>query len=157
MFSRIDTFLLNRVYQPIVDRAQKTPLWCARQAAWTLLLATLLKYLFQTEPVVSDWVDALSVFANIFVCSFALLVTSSDFNINNIRTDSWRLWGFVATVMFWPGYLFAMAMGEFSLTPVRAAINLGNLAWLSLVYFAACNPPAPPKRKTSPKLTLNGQ
>lgn len=140
---RLDAILLRHVFQPVVDASQRQPAWWARQAvALTgvcLLLTGALYGWHWLLAVAALWIPAV------------LLLTRAPAALAVLGGFRYLRWGMLAfTVTLWVGFGFVLP--EFGGSQwLRLLFDASQLSFL---YFAACRPPAPPRRRTAPSRAL---
>lgn len=140
---RADQVLIDRVFQPIVDRTQAKPRVLARQCAIGFFVCLLLRaglYLDFTE----GWGVWFYVVVSIVIVSGMYLLSGSDEALAIVGASvGWRWW--FCLLLFSSVTLLVLApSGSFA---CRAAMDSMLTAFF---FFAACRPPKPPKRKTEP-------
>lgn len=140
---RLDAFLLAQVFQPAVDAAQRPPSWWGRQSAALFGVSLLVL------GAVAGW-HWLLVVSLLAAPVMVLAASSSAFYAAMGAGTAVRLGLVVVVVGLWT--LFAIVL------PAWGAVEwlrvLSDVAQLAFFYFAACRPPAPPKRRTAPSRAL---
>lgn len=136
MISKIDSWLIDNVYQPIVDTSQLKPMWLARQCAAVAAIAGLARWGFKAEIIY--WQVALITicYCGIYVLTFSEVHAKACFN------SFWRKLGALSTSIGLTYDYFVPKEVPYILTAA------GGLSYICYLYFIACRPPAPPKRKT---------
>jgi lysylphosphatidylglycerol synthetase-like protein (DUF2156 family) len=154
-FLRLDAFLLARVFQPVVNLSQRQPMWWVQQSS---VLAFLLLVM---SGVLRGWAWPLAVTLLVFV-PLALLVSLSPLLM--AMFGAWSMyrmlltWVWLLVTALWAvAWLIVASRGlagadDGLLLPDR----LSSAAQLAMAFFAACRPPAPPKRRTSARAAWGG-
>lgn len=154
----LDAALLAHVYQPLIDATQKTPRWWARQAGIMFAVAGLMRLAVKDGPVIGDWSGMLAVLAILVLSTAFVAATASDALMALIVGGDWvqgvyRMIVMMLNLMRLLSYILAAYIGTFNFSAEQAFYMLSDACWLSFLYFAACRPPRPPKRRHSLRLT----
>jgi len=130
MIRRIDTWLLARVYQPVVDATQKQPAWLARQCVLAWGLANIIGAFIFERPA---WILVLALAA-------AAVLTAATY-APPLLAGSTNLWFRALLLVF---TALDVVMWATDTTPARWALStVLDTAFTSFYYFAACRPPKP--------------
>lgn len=150
MIRRIDWWLLDRVFQPVVDLLQRQPAWIARQCVLFGLVANCVRHFaFDSRPL---WVVALVLFSFAILAAFTLhsLLFAS---LGGNRFARWFYLVLFVADLAW--IAFALLIGPTSLIGlVFKYIN--GFTFFAFFYFAACRPPRPRLPRHSAKLAHGG-
>lgn len=133
-FTKIDTFLIERVYQPIVDLSERQPRWLAEQCAWGMIAGCAVRAGLRPTNELSTWV--LLAMA-LVVAVWLLFVARSGFTFSVVRGFTW--WR-AFLVVFLPIDLLHLTLQPSALGATRL---FDTLLSLSYVYLACCQPPRP--------------
>lgn len=139
MIHSLDKWLIDQVYQRVVDFTQRHPHWLAGQSALLCAVCAVVQMCLKySELEISSLV--LSVFG--IACISGLAVTTKypylmvpsamDFFLRQ-----YTLWCFLIGL--------ALDLLVWKFTPLA---DLAQITFMSFFYFAACHPPAPPKPRT---------
>lgn len=143
MIAAIDAFLINRVFQPVVDASQRTPVWWVRQTGVLFLIITAM------SGALVEW--HWSVVLVLLIMPVGLFVATSSPAMLAMVGDVpvYRKINIVVTAVG-VGSRVAIVMFLDAVFDTRVALSIACLVvWLALVCFAACRPPAPPRRRES--------
>lgn len=138
--NRADRAVIERVFQPVVDRLQVKPRVLGRQCAIGFSLCSVLRVgLFVDLPWM--WGDWLFVVVLAVTAAVMVLSTSHDATFAGASNLFVRWW-----------FLFFFLVSVVSLVVLPSSLNLCRLIMDSLLlaffFFGACRPPKPTKRKT---------
>lgn len=139
LLEKLDAWITNRVFQPVVDASQLRPVWWGRQAAVVLLIVGIVR-------AVST---GYSVLAVIYVLAMVvwLLATLIEPLYASLAESTWvRYFALFDTAMT----IFALLLPLWGEQPDRLARwVVGSAGFTSYFYFATCRPPRPrqPRRK----------
>jgi hypothetical protein len=143
MLNRIDEFLVNKVYQSIIDWSQKDSAWWVREMAFFGILYTIMRIVchvlgfdFDTKSIVGMVIDILCC-VMFYMWSFDRILMASIGSANWIRK------------------IFMIAIPIFAMIDLKSVpFNIPmDVIILSSYFFAACRPPTP-RKKTQSKLAL---
>lgn len=129
---RIDAWIIERIYQQIVDWSQRKPAWFGRQVAIAQIIVVLLQPLF--IPSFGMYTVALGLLAA-GLC-FYWARNDATFATNG------RLGRWVGLRLFMLTLVFVGPIAD-----VHPATNLRSLLCVSWFYFSACRPPKPREPK----------
>lgn len=153
---RFDSWLIARVFQPVVDLTGHPPEWLARQSAILAGLAALVRFgMFGGR----DAVDWFGIACCLLGVAFMVGLTCSSL----FQAAIGSLWWLrainvavcvldlilLATVLLWPDLRSAVLRNNLSTEPRMLLSALGDLSMTAVLYFAACSPPRPraPRRR----------
>lgn len=124
-------------FQWLVDESERQPSWWAEHAAWAGMAFGLVAYILASgNDVKLYWIGALFIVGalNIYACRVPSLLSAVGS-------------GWYARVLL--GALLAIRIFSFVVAPEnwRAAYIANDALLLALLYFAACQPPRPRKRR----------
>ena len=135
MISKIDSWLIDNVYQPIVDASQLKPMWLARQCAAVNAVVGLCRWGLLPDSGYLELAILIPCYCIAYAITLHETLTKSVFN------GIWRKMGLAIAP------LSVVIAYQVDTTPMELAV-LSSATYLSYLYFIACRPPAPPKRKT---------
>jgi len=142
MLDKLDKFLIDNVFQPVVDFSQRKPRW------WTLQMGILQTILVALSGALFGW--EWQVFLMLFGWPLhTLFVSISDEACS--AHGSATGFRFVVLALFLVLGCFGTCLSIFvgSMTPERVLAQAACFVMLAFTYFAACRPPKPPVRRTS--------
>lgn len=146
MLERIDQWLIDRVFQPIVDWSQREGAWWVRETAFFCVIYLVIRLVAQYLGYIHD-ARAAGGIAIDFACSAFFCWWARDrVRVANLGTAStMRKFFIVYSVVAVPLDIW------------RYPFNLpSDIIFMSFYFFAACRPPKPrEKRETKPKLAFN--
>lgn len=129
---RLDAFLATRVFQAVVDAAQRQPAWLSRQCALLGALVVALRHYFVG-------ISLLATVVSLVCLLLAGAITLLPASIASIGTLRWVRYTLLLFLAF-----DAVALALLPGAAARiASSTLLDLAWIGFYYFAACHPPRP--------------
>ena len=136
IISKIDKWLIEVLYQGIVDLSQRKPAWWARQCViGSLVLEALRAVLFQPYATSETYWFWTALFV---MCLFVLwLITASPAIFAVMGAQAWVRAPLVAILL-----IRAVVM-VFAPTPSGAFNMMMDVVFGSVYFFAACHPPRP--------------
>lgn len=149
MIAKLDNFLIERVFQPVVDFSQRKPRW------WALQMGILMTILSGLSAFLFGW--HWTVFAMLLAWpALTVVVCISDETCSNygaVRGNRWfTLLSFAVLCPL--GITVLLVYGHAK--PSNFFAGLVMSANVAFNYFAACRPPTPPRRRTSTNLSTSG-
>lgn len=140
MIAAIDQWLINNVYQKLVNTLNKEPHWCVEQCAFVIFMAAGLKCVMQPFTpwalfglVIEGMIGALFLFYSRQPILLKAMGQRPQFRILFLLLSMMGIW------------MNIMSDANIMLRLVRIAYEI---AFVSVYYFAACNSPPPPKPRT---------
>lgn len=138
---KLDAWLL-RLHQWIVDISQRKPQWWGQQCAIAMGMLCALRFVLDEHPNLIKTVG-----------TGALLLISGGFWLQAL-SSAWfagfrnvGVWGRIFIIGLAAGCVLGVLSNELSSAGLAAVGS--SVATLSFYYFAACEPPAPPRRRES--------
>lgn len=146
----VDALLIGRVFQPLVDRLQRRPDWLAAHSmVLSVLLGVLAYEAFIGWSVTAALIAALGGIA-VLVSLVAPPLLQAALRSRPLRM-AWMLVHFLDLLLA----ALVVALGG-GLDQRVVAVEVGNLAFMAALYFAACQPPGPPRRRRAARLSPSG-
>jgi hypothetical protein len=141
----VDQLVLRKVYQPLVDAMGVQPEVLARQAILLEVVITVLR-LVLSDWNLASWFLALNLMT---ILPYSLLLCQSPALLKAFSADRpiLLLRYFMLSMLVLHAVGWVLVKGPHDLAPTASAIT-----FTSFLYFAACNPPPPPKRSPVPTL-----
>lgn len=140
IWSKIDTWLLEHIFQPVIDLSQKQPHWWAEQVAYAYITSIALRLLISVSNGTAGVVVWTASAAGALL--FSVLLLASKFPAVLAHMGVERVWRFVWVALF----VWGLPLISGFETIVR---SLTDLTLVFFYYFAACRPPKPPKKRES--------
>jgi hypothetical protein len=146
MIERIDQWLIDKVFQRIVDWSQREGGWWIRELAFFCAIYSVIRIVAQVLGYTPDARSIVGISID-FLCALMFCWWARDkVRVANLGTaTSWRRFFIVFSFISLPLDLW------------RYPFNLPcDIAFIGFYFFAACRPPKPrEKKETKPKLAFN--
>lgn len=141
MIARLDLWILQHIYQAIVDFSQRKPAWWAENCSYACGVFGMIGLMRKGVAEGFTFMVCFSVFATmlgtflVVWCSRSPAILAA---IAKIRTARY-FWLILVIVCF-----VCRAIVDFTLD--RVILMISDVGYMSFLYFAACEPPRPRTR-----------
>jgi hypothetical protein len=146
MIERIDEWLINHIYQPIIDWSQRDGAWWIQQMCTAAVIFDLVCVLSLIMEMGIEKRSFFSLGIQIACAVYFVIWARSKVRVAMIGTARWFRKFFLVLLPF-------IMIADVFKFPLNIPVDL---VFMSIYFFAACRPPKPrEKRETKPKLVFN--
>lgn len=145
MIERLDQWIIDRLFQPLVDESGKKPSWWGRQFVMVYLVVVSVRDLIFG---VGYWTVLCFIAAIAWIGVLAMGYDSL------LRVNRWWRLIFLAPFLVRCFAIGAVLAADGTVPPNAWLNALGDSCWVSAVYVLACRPPRP--RVPKPRLATQG-
>lgn len=141
MLDKIDNFIL-KMYQSLIDMSQKHPNWWIEQSGYATMIFGAINVFLRPSP--DGWVYFGMLLDMLCGAVFLIVARNSQLILQAGKEHFMRSLIFMLTIGILIGYAYRV-YDNFQLYLIPCTIR--DVIYMSFWYFAACKPPAPPKKK----------
>jgi hypothetical protein len=148
----LDDWVVNQIFQRLVDWAQKQPRWFGEQCAWAYIAFVLMRAVYAVSTGDPEWLDWFVVGSGLLLGGVLIYASRSSwlFALLSHSGVGWRSWW-----LFW-AILDLSWLISGMLTTTHLIRTSTDVALMACYYFAACKPPKPKEPKRKPVLSHAG-